>query len=109
MTTDAAPPLSEADYVDRIIDTAHAHGWLAYHSRPARTARGWRTPMQGDKGAPDLVLARNGHVLLVEVKTNLGKLRPEQRAWIAAAGNHGQVWRPRDWHDVEHILRTYGR
>lgn len=92
--------MTEADYVTRIIDTAHTLGWHVAHFRPARTSRGWRTPMQGDPGFPDLVLARNGRVLLVEIKTNRGRIRHQQRAWLDALGPHATVWRPRDWPDV---------
>ena len=35
------------------------------------------------KGFPDLVIARNGRTLLVEVKTKKGQLRQSQRDFIA--------------------------
>lgn len=107
MTAEQLGELAEDDYVDRIIDAAHAHGWHVAHFRPARTARGgWRTPMKGDKGFPDLVLTRGGRVLLAEVKTNRGTVRPEQRAWLAQLGDHAHLWRPRDWPIVRQILAS---
>lgn len=95
------PSLSEADWQALVMDTARLTGWRVAHFRPARTARGdWRTPMQGDPGFPDLVLVRAGTVLLAELKSDTGTVTHQQRAWLAALGEYGRLWRPRDWHDV---------
>lgn len=97
----AAPPLSEADFQQRVIDTARAAGWLCVHFRPGKTQRGrWVTPMQGDKGAPDLILAKDGRVLLAELKRSKGKPTPEQVEWLTAAGGHGRLWRPENWEAI---------
>jgi len=92
--------VTEADYQQRVLDTAVLLGWHVAHFRPARTARGWRTPMQGQPGFPDLVLARGGTVILAELKTDRGQPKPDQLAWLDALGEHGRLWRPRDWTDV---------
>lgn len=92
--------LTEAEFLTRVVETARVHGWLAHHARPARTARGYRTAIQGDRGAPDLLLAREGVVLLVELKTDTGRLGPGQREWLDACGEHALLWRPKDWDDV---------
>lgn len=97
--------MTEEEYQQRIIDTALLRGWRVAHFRPAKTSRGWRTPMQGHTGFPDLVLARQGYVIVPEVKTDTGRLRPGQREWIDALGAHARLWRPRDWHDVEAELQ----
>jgi hypothetical protein len=96
----AAPPLAEDPFVDRVIDLAKRTGWLVTHFRPARTQRGYRTPIKGHKGFCDLVLARAGVVLIRECKTDKGTLSVEQRAWLAELGDLGGVWRPRDWDSV---------
>lgn len=89
--------MSEADFQRTVIDAARLAGWKVCHFRPGMTQRGrWVTPMQGDKGAPDLILAKDGRVLLAELKSDKGKTTPEQDAWLAAAGGHGRVWRPRN-------------
>lgn len=81
------------------------------HFRPARTERGWRTPVQGDgKGFPDLVLVRN-RVLYREVKSTTGRLEPAQIRWrdvLLAAGQDWAVWRPEDWTSgrIEHELKA---
>jgi hypothetical protein len=92
--------VTEDEWLSRVLDTAQLHGWRVQHVRPARTVRGWRTPVQGDQGAPDLLLARAGRVLLVELKSDRGRLGPGQREWLAAAGGHARLWRPRDWVQV---------
>lgn len=97
--------LPEADWQARVIDTAHTYGWRVCHHRPARTRKGWRTPVQGDAGLPDLILARNGVVLLVELKTDRGRVTAAQRAWLDQLGGHGRLWRPRDWPNVLEELR----
>src|SRR5262245_496140 len=80
------------------MDAARMAGWMVAHFRPAKTQRGrWITPMAGDKGFPDLVLAKDGRVLLAELKTDKGTPSPEQVAWLAAVGTHGRLWRPDDW------------
>lgn len=95
---------TEAEFLRAVIDLARANGWLAHHQRPARTARGWRTAVQGDAGFPDLVLVKlhgdDRRVIVAELKTNTGKMTPAQREWLDAlnaAGVTAVVWRPRDW------------
>lgn len=92
--------MTEDDYVRRIIDTAHLYGWRVTHFRPARTDKGWRTALQGDGGFVDLVLAKHGTVLHVEVKTDKGRVRPDQLEWAKEIGPTYRLWRPRDWHQV---------
>lgn len=90
-------PMTEADFQGRIIDAAKVHGWRVAHFRPAKTARGWRTPMQGDVGFPDLVLARRGVLVLAELKDATRRVEPEQQLWLDQLGSHGRLWRPKDW------------
>lgn len=97
--------ISEGDLLGRIIDLAKFHGWLIVHYRPALTGKGWRTPLQGDKGCPDLILARNGRVLLVELKSATGSTTADQRQWLNALGQHARLWRPADWPDILKELR----
>ena len=99
------PALTEDAWKSRIVATAQLHGWRCAHFRVARTNKGWRTPVEGDRGLPDLVLAKNGVVLLAELKTDRGKLGPGQGEWLQALGEHGRLWRPRDWKDVLHELK----
>lgn len=104
--------MTEADWQKRVIDTATLHGWRVVHIRPAQTDRGWRTAYEGHPGLPDLILAHpNRGVHLVELKSDNPKAQPtpDQRAWLAAAGDCGHLWRPADWPDVLEFLSHYRR
>ena len=96
--------MSEEDLLACVLDVAKRFGWLVCHIRPARVmikgVETWRTPYQGDNFFPDLCLARNGVVLLAELKSSTGKVSDGQREWLIAA--HGDEWeslvlRPADW------------
>jgi hypothetical protein len=93
-------PLSEDDLKARVIDTAKLNGWRVHHGRPARTHAGWRTAVEGHAGLPDLVLARDGVVILAELKSQRGQPTDDQARWLAAAGVHARLWRPADWPDI---------
>lgn len=95
-TTVAGLDPIEDDFTDWVIARAHDHGYLVAHFRPARTAKGYRTPIQGDTGFPDLVLAKPGDLIVSEIKRNGQDPRPDQRAWLVALGALAVVWRPRD-------------
>lgn len=100
--------MSEEDLLGSLIATARVSGWLVAHFRPARTSRGWRTPIQGDEGFPDLILARAGRVLAIELKRTNVKPTPEQYAWLEAMGCAGTVevylWTPMDLDEAYGVL-----
>ena len=93
-------PMTEADFQSRVIELARLCGWRVCHYRPAYHAGQWRTHLTGHKGCPDLILARSGCVLLCELKTDTGRVTPEQHSWLASLGPHARLWRPRDWRDI---------
>ncbi len=97
--------LHEVDFQSRVVDLAHLWGWHVVHYRAAWQRGKWRTPMQGDQGCPDLILARGGVVILAELKTDSGKPTAAQLAWLTAAGEHARLWRPRDWDEIVATLR----
>lgn len=91
--------MTEKDFTALVIDAAHALGWRCSHFRPAQTAQGWRTTVQGDgKGYPDITAVHPRHgVIFAELKTDKGRLSPEQVEWVSAlsrAGARIYVWRP---------------
>lgn len=107
----SAVRVPEAGLQRAVIDLAKLTGWLVHHTRPAQTKRGWRTPIQGDVGFPDLVLVKGHRVLFVELKSKRGRVTPDQEAWIMAlalAGANIHVWRPVDWPVIERTLKGEG-
>ena len=104
----AQPQISEAAFQQRVLEYARLMHWRLAHFRPARTERGWRTPMAGDPGFPDLVLLRRDRLVFAELKTDSGRLRPEQLQWLESLRrtcNEVYVWRPQDWPQIVEALR----
>lgn len=100
--------LSGRQWEEYVLHHAIEAGWMAHHIRPARTAKGWRTPVSGHPGFPDLVLVRGERLLFAELKTGKAKQTPEQNAWAAAIAETGHfvdIWRPREWPAIEEALR----
>jgi VRR-NUC domain len=100
--------VTEAEFQRAVIEAAHVLGWRVAHFRPARTAHGWRTPVEADgAGFPDVVLVRE-RVLFVELKSATTRVTPEQRQWLDAldaAGAEAYLWRPDHWDDIQSVLR----
>ena len=71
--------MTEDELLTAVTEAATYLGWRWMHIR--RTDLGLQ---MGHIGFPDLVLAKNGRVLFVELKTEIGALSPSQREWIAA-------------------------
>lgn len=95
---------TEADWQREVLAYAHKHGWLCAHFRAARTDKGYRTAMSGDVGFPDCVFARDGVVVLAELKA-LGKehlVTAYQRRWLEAAG--GKLWTPANREEMQLVL-----
>ncbi len=112
-----AKMMSEEDLLKCVVDMAHLYGWRVAHFRPAQLkdkngkAR-WVTAVQGDgKGFPDLVMVNPAHsrLIFVELKSQKGKLSPEQIDWLDCLdfiANEHYVWRPSDWlsGEIEKVL-----
>lgn len=97
--------ISEADWQSTVVDLAHALGWIVAHFRPARTKDGWRTAVAYDgRGFPDIVAARDGRVVFLELKTARGRVTPHQQAWLDILPA-AHVIRPGDWQRLQEILR----
>lgn len=96
--------VTEGEFQESVIALAKLSGWKVAHFRPALTEKGWRTPMQGDKGFPDLVLARRGVILFAELKVKGRRVTNEQAEWGAAIGDHWYVWRPSDMESIRKVL-----
>lgn len=102
--------MNEQELQDAIVETANLLGWRVFHTRPARSEKGWRTAVsyQG-KGFPDLCMVRD-RLLFAEIKVKKNTLSDEQRAWrdqIAVCGVEWHLWDETAWKTgmVEDTLR----
>jgi hypothetical protein len=73
--------MTEAQFMEQVVEYAHLRGWRVCHFRPGRTASGWRTAVSYDaEGWPDLLLVRE-RVVIAELKSQHRKLSTLQRDW----------------------------
>jgi hypothetical protein len=94
-----APALSEDAFQKRITDLCDWLGLTWHHETDSRRSRA---------GFPDLVIAGK-RVIFAELKTDRGRVRPEQQRWLdtlAAAGADAYVWRPADWPTIQATLKA---
>ena len=93
--------MTESELKSAVIEMARMYKWKIHHDRPSQNSKGrWSTAIEGDAGFPDIVLARDGIVLFVELKSTKGRLSDGQTEWLAALSggcNTVEVWRPVDW------------
>lgn len=103
--SDLALRLTETGFQQKITDRAEALGWMVYHTYDSR---------RSNAGFPDLVLARDGVVVFIEVKSAKGRISEDQARWAKALGEGycegvaGEycyfLWRPSDWSFIEALL-----
>ena len=94
---------TEKAFLDAVVELATLCQWLVYHTYDSRRSQA---------GFPDLVLVKKKQLIFAELKTNKGRLRPEQREWLDMIGlmaddctNVGiYLWRPSDWDTIEKLL-----
>lgn len=104
--------ITEEEFLGQVIDMAHLYGWKVAHFRPAKTAKGYRTPVQGDgKGFPDLIGTRRAtkHKFVAELKVGRNKVTAEQNEWLTdceACGIPAFTWTPGDWEEIEDTLKN---
>jgi hypothetical protein len=92
--------VTEKEWLATVRGWAKLAGWRTYHTLRSFGSAG---------GFPDLVLVRaaTGEILWVELKTEKGKVRPDQQAWIddlTACGQRAFVWRPSQEALVKSVL-----
>ena len=97
--------ITEADYKKTIIKVALIYGWRVESIPDSRKVY----PRETAPGFPDLVLAKAPTLLLVEVKTEHGKLSKQQALWLLELNQCGGVQafvaRPSGWDSLEKLLR----
>ena len=96
--------MTETQLQSAIIELARVTGWLCYHTHDSRHSA---------KGFPDLCMVRCGRVIFAELKSEKGKLTPEQEQWqirLVQTDAEYYVWRPVDWMSgrVDEVLKRGG-
>ena len=79
----------------------------AFPTRP-HGARVADAPFSGHAGFPDIVATRGARLVLCELKTATGRLRPEQRVWLDELDKtpaEVYLWRPKHWDELVETLR----
>ena len=102
-----ARAMTEDELLAGITEAATFLGWRWYHVRRSDSIS------MGHMGFPDLVLARAGRVLFLELKTETGKASADQHAWLEAlAGGNAehdrrtvQLVRPADYDRILELLK----
>lgn len=77
--------LSEKDFSQQVVDYAQLKGW-----KVARWPT-WR-PTGTYPGVPDIICAKEGRVVFLELKSSRGKLTEAQKEWVSAI--IGIWWHP---------------
>lgn len=94
---------SETAWQASILGFASSTGWLWFHDEDSRRNR---------RGFPDLVLVRRDRVVFAELKSQTGRVRPEQVKWLdrlVQTPAEVYLWRPDDAPEVESILASRHR
>lgn len=88
----------EREWQKQVVQAARMLGWRVYHTHDSR---------RSEPGWPDLALVRD-RLVMAELKTDTGRVSPEQRQWLdalASAGVETYLWRPRDIDEVLDVLQ----
>lgn len=110
------PAITEEQFSGQVEDLLKLYGWRWCHFRPAITEKGWRTALSGDKGLPDIIAVRPPRLIFAELKSEDGRLSPEQKEWLKDLdicrqatpfhkAHEVYLWRPSDYDEIEEILR----
>lgn len=96
-----AVAMSEAQLQSNVLDVCGKLDLIVHHDRPARVKDGWRTPIEGTAGFPDLVIvSRSARVLFVELKREREARSALQMVWADRIPPvMYRLWRPVHWFD----------
>jgi hypothetical protein len=96
--------ITEKAFMALVIRYSQLRGWLCFHTYDSRRSQ---------PGFPDLVLVGHERLIFAELKSEKGRLRKEQKAWLAELektdSTEVYVWRPSDFESVTQILTPHGR
>lgn len=104
-------PLTEAAFQQQVVDLAELRGWDWMHIPRSQTGKRFRTMVVGTlaKGWPDLLLCRDDRLIVIECKTDVGRVQPDQLRVleILERAEHVEtyIFRPKDWGRLEQVLQ----
>ena len=108
MTAKPSLDADEAAFQAKVIQFARDAGWLVNHTYRGRTAKGaWRTNTTAP-GFPDLLMLRNGRMVVLELKMPGNHASDEQNRWVGlfqtVPGVEAFVVYPADWPEIVELL-----
>jgi hypothetical protein len=94
-----ASGITERQWLRQLTDLAKTLGWRPYHTQLSK----W-----SEAGWPDLALCKPPRLLLVELKSERGKVTPAQQEWLSlladCPGIEVYLWRPSDLDEAVKVL-----
>lgn len=104
-----SPIISHSDLVAYILELAQALGYRCHYTYDSRKApRGRHGQRRTNPGFPDLVLARDLRLIVIEVKIGDDTPTKDQQWWLdhlALLGLEVYLWTEHDIDRIEEILR----
>ena len=95
MTTPVLNAVTEKEFQQQVVALARVCGWRTYYTHDSR-----RSPF----GFPDLCMVRPPRLIMAELKSERGKLSPQQIEWLADLrciyAVEVYLWRPSDFDDI---------
>lgn len=100
----------EKDFARQVEHLLNLFRWRWYHPAPAyRPSGGYSDSFHGMKGFPDYHAVRRGRLLIAELKTERGRLTPDQHEWLdeyrRVPNLEVYTWRPHQLDEVKEVLR----
>lgn len=91
--------ITEKQLESQVKDLAKMFNWMYYHT--------WRS-IHSPAGFPDCVMIRDDRIVVAELKSERGKVTPQQEGWLKAFKATGMaecyLWRPSDFDEIVRIL-----
>lgn len=91
---------SEAAFQAQVKDLAALYRWDVYHTHRSQFS---------EAGFPDLICVRDDVMLALELKTETGKVTPEQELWLAklaaVPGVTARLLRPSQYDELLELFR----
>jgi len=92
--------ITEKQFLSQVDYLAKNTGWLTYHTWNSQHSAG---------GFPDLCMVRGNRLIFTELKSEVGKVTPEQINWLCKLGQtikpEVYLWRPSDWDRIVEKLK----